>query len=175
MITVTTEVTKNEVPDHMLRAYYAAGPLFMRKMGTHLREYLSELAPRGQTGALKGSFHSRNITDRAYVWSDEEYAEGVDQGTGLYGPARSRIRPETAGALKFYWPKIGAMTVWKGDLPPGSARARFVAWALANNMVPFLIWPAGQPGQKFTPPAIVATEKEAYFLMRRSLKEMRAI
>lgn len=50
---------------------------------------------------------SSGFTVRAYVGAD--YARYVNDGTGIYGPEGTPIRPVTARVLAFDWPAAGGL------------------------------------------------------------------
>lgn len=54
-------------------------------------------------GRLGTSFQLKKINDLHYkIVSGVEYAEAVDTGTGIYGPNKRRITPQTAKVLHFF-------------------------------------------------------------------------
>lgn len=163
-------VTENTVRDHMGRAT-AAMPRFTHILTEHVMAYMSVFAPKGQTGQLEDSFYEIvKDAEEHHIESRVDYAEAVRSGTGIYN-GNGPITPTNAGALKFFWPKVNAMTVWKGDLPPGPARARFVEWAVANGMMPFLVWPKGQPPQDYVTPALEIAEAQSPYYLTQALHQ----
>lgn len=171
---IEIDVTENTIPEHMWRAEMAM-PLYTTYLARTLKEFLGEYAPRGETGYLKDSFEMRWRSRESYlVFSTAHYSNFVAEGTGEYvgnGP----ITPDTAGALKFFWPKVGAMTVWKGNLPTPNARVQFIEWAHEHGMMPFLAWPKGQTENLYPEQAILSTKYgSAEFLLDRALEDMGA-
>lgn len=152
------EVVHNGVPDHMERGKEAVD-LIVAFSAKELEEQLGDNAPVGEDRHLSESFYTEPLAEQEYrVLSDDPAADWVKHGTGLRrtgeGGSRDRIKPKSGQALKFFWRKAGTMTVWKGDaIDP----ARFSRWAMANGMMPFNMWPAGQYPQDYVNPSIAET------------------
>jgi hypothetical protein len=109
-------VTSKEV----VRAKQAAAILEAKVLET-----LKEKTPKGPSGQLRRSW---KVTDRRTlptpkgvsikftVTNPTEYGVWVNDGTGIYGPTRKRIRPKTAKVLR-----------WKGsDGGPGGTSGGYV-------------------------------------------------
>lgn len=82
------------------------GPEWERQVGELAAEAISAAAPV-RSGFLKQSITHRGYTDAEGRRSIRftalaDYAEAVDQGTGLYGPLKKYITPKRAETLAFY-------------------------------------------------------------------------
>lgn len=161
------EVTENEVPALMLRGKVAVD-MFFSFVAQELKDQLGRHSPRDE-GELAGGWEVQRLGNNSYqVETDVEHADWVYKGTGLYR-GRGRIKPKSAGALVFFWKRIGRMTVWKAD--PGVGFAR---WAIARGLDPMAMWPKGQPAQDFVSPAIMETEMELEDLKDEAFRIARA-
>lgn len=68
--------------------------------------------PLEDTGGLKGSYHPQITADGFSVGSGKDYAGYHQDGTGVYGRHKSKIRPEKAKALRI--PGVGFRASVKG-------------------------------------------------------------
>lgn len=166
-------IVHNDVPEMMQRGHFAIR-LFANYTGEHFSRELSFHAPRGKTKELSNSFSAHEISPLVYlVNSTAEHSLWVREGTGVFGKHNTPLMPTQRKALKFFWDKVGAVTVWKGDLPPGEAQTNFRRWAKANNMVPFTKWPRGMRGRDYVTPAMWATEARSDRLLNKALRDMK--
>lgn len=66
---------------------------------------------RIDTGLLRASIHTNLLSGGPYltmrVGSGQYYALWVHDGTGIYGPRATKIKPKTAKYLVFRWKKMG--------------------------------------------------------------------
>lgn len=171
---IEAKVTENEVPRAMKLAAEAVEQTFYG-IADDLVEMLGLTAPEGDESdneeQLKDSFFwQKSSGDEFLVSSHKEYAEWRRTGTGEY-VGNERIKPDTAKALKFYWPKAGQMTVWKGDLKGPVDEANFISWAFENGMLPFTIWPKGIPPSDYVDEAIDRTEEHAEGILQAEWNE----
>lgn len=71
---------------------------------------------RIDTGLLRASIHTNLQTGGEFlvmrVGSGQYYALWVHDGTGIYGPRATKIKPKTAKYLKFKWKKMGNKTFY---------------------------------------------------------------
>lgn len=71
---------------------------------------------RIDTGLLRASIHTNLLTGGPFlvmrVGSGQYYALWVHDGTGIYGPRATPIKPKTAKYLKFKWKKMGNKTFY---------------------------------------------------------------
>lgn len=71
---------------------------------------------RVDTGLLRASIHTNLLSGGPYltmrVGSGQYYALWVHDGTGIYGPRATKIKPKTAKYLVFRWKKMGNKLVF---------------------------------------------------------------
>lgn len=95
---------------------------------------------RIDTGLLRASIHTNLLTGGPYltmrVGSGQYYALWVHDGTGIYGPRATKIKPKTAKYLKFKWKKMGNKTFYfksvKGMKPNPYLKNALPAASLKN-------------------------------------------
>lgn len=68
--------------------------------------------PLQDSGGLKASFNYKLLPDGFRVGAGKDYAKHHQDGTGIYGRSRSRLRPKTAKALRI--PGLGFRASVKG-------------------------------------------------------------
>jgi hypothetical protein len=163
------EIRNNEIEEElqgMARVYEQAMKLYSEEM---LRNIMEEY-PRSREHARQDwTLEQRgNLEYDAVATSD--IARWLYEGTGIYA-GHGPIKPTHAKALRFFWDKVNAWTVWKGDLAP-EERGSFIGWALARGMVPFLTWPKGMPGTDYLGRAENRTQDDAQRSMDQAMRMM---
>lgn len=102
------------------------------------------------SGALKDGLRLVVVSDtERYIEGTAEHTEMVLKGTRPH-----TIKARRGKALKFYWDRVGAITIWRGDLQSKQQRYLFAKWAEDEGMVPIFAWP-NHPGTQ--PNDFVAT------------------
>lgn len=91
-------------PDNFMEAAAANARelslMVLDKQAQLLERSLKKEAPEGQTGKLRGSIHFDLSGLRADFFSNK-VGMWLTQGTGMWGPSHSPIRPKHAKALHF--------------------------------------------------------------------------
>lgn len=171
------EVDAQQVIEQAEKAYEVL-KLAFKYAATDVWGNLRRYSP-SDTGRLAGSWTLTQQSELKHlVYTDVHYAIYHQEGTGIYGPEGQPIQPQTRQALKFYWDKVGAMTVWKGDLQTPQQMASFAAWAEERGMKPFFTWPKGIPPYKpdgatpYVDYAIDLTENKVEEFVARAFREV---
>jgi hypothetical protein len=102
---------------------------------------------------LRNGLHLRRVSAfESIIDSDADHTMMVLEGTDPH-----TIKPKRGKALSFYWDRVGAVTIWRGDLDtpatgpsgreftPGQRKLLFARWAESEGMVPIFAWP-NHPG-----------------------------
>jgi hypothetical protein len=152
-----------------LEAAREAVGVAMRLQSEVLEEAVKDEIPR-RTGETAESWETRKIGALDYqVYSDDPVARYLYEGTGIYA-GKGPIKPRQAQALKFFWDKVGAMTVWKGDLETKQEKFLFARWAEERGMVPILAWPKGIKPDDYIDRAEDRAENKAQECMDRAMR-----
>ncbi len=169
-VQVQVEYSTDEL-QKFLQMASAAVALAMKYTATEVWGNVRKMAPVDQ-GRLAGSFNLAQGGPLDWnVYSNVTYALDVHQGTGIYGPEGKEIKPVTAKALKFYWPKTGKMMIFKGDLQGPREKASFAAWATERGMTPVFAWVQGTRPRPYADWAIKAASERTDEFIRKAIKD----
>ncbi len=153
-----------------LRAARDAVGVAMRLQAEEVEEAVRQEIPKN-TGKTAASWEKQHLGGLDWVVdSDDPVAEYLWRGTGIYGPSGQPIKPRRAQALKFFWDRIGAVTVWKGDLKSKQQKFLFARWAEERGMVPILAWPRGIKGDDYVERAEDRAERKSQECMDRAMR-----
>lgn len=111
----------------------------LRDVGDRIVRRARQLAPKGETGALRASIRAEEPRlvgpDRMKIRivATAKYAIYQHEGTGIYGPRGQRITPRTRRALKFVWRKQGGQTVYFRSVK-GTKATKFLVRAVRDTL-----------------------------------------
>jgi HK97 gp10 family phage protein len=142
----------NQTPQAVRDAYFEAARLQMESAMQYVEDSMRTLAP-SRTGDLRRRMTHivRTVGDntiQGQVGTSAFYGIYVDQGTGIYGPRRSRIYPTRAKAFRFPEPGNASFTL-AGRQRKGNAGAN-ARYVFARSI-------RGTPAQHFVQRAVDGT------------------
>ncbi len=175
-------VAHNGVPDHMDRGREAVNN-FTDYVAEELEDRLGENAPVDD-GDLARSFYNERLgasqesggVIEYKVASDEPQAEITRTGSGMFNIKGSTgpLKPTDAGALVFFWKRLGIKTAWKGNITSDEFAGEFYRWAVARGMQPFFKWPKGQAPNLYVNASILETYARVPDLAEKAFQTARA-